>query len=229
MVLECSVLGAQWRRHEHGVQRRDTAFPLPSPASRSRPRCSATSRSRSRRRAARDGFEREDAAAGEEVEEVRAGDARADDVEERLPGALGGGADIVRRNGNAAAAERACGDAERPSVDLRRRSFADEVVVSGECFVPDVDRRRLGSVQCEHDEAFESAITAHAPVHDPFWSSPTSSSPTCGSYPATRARHRPILGHRAQEVLERQDLVCSVFGIEPDGSNASSTCVPSSR
>ena len=40
-------------------------------------------------------------------------DSGADDVEERLARALGGGADVLRRNGDAAAAERARGDAER--------------------------------------------------------------------------------------------------------------------
>lgn len=39
-------------------------------------------------------------------------DPRADDVEERLTRALGGGADVVRRDGDAAAAKRAGRDAE---------------------------------------------------------------------------------------------------------------------
>jgi hypothetical protein len=43
---------------------------------------------------------------------VRADDPWADDVEKGLSGALGGGADIVRRDGDAAAAERPRGDAE---------------------------------------------------------------------------------------------------------------------
>ena len=63
--------------------------------------------------AAGDGLKRKDAGSGEEVEEVSSVDLRADDVEERLPRALGGGADVVRRNGDAAAAERPRGDAQR--------------------------------------------------------------------------------------------------------------------
>jgi hypothetical protein len=43
---------------------------------------------------------------------VGADDSRADEVEECLSRALGGGADVLRRDWNAAAAERARGDAE---------------------------------------------------------------------------------------------------------------------
>jgi len=62
--------------------------------------------------AARDGLEREDAGAGEEVEKTGAVDPRADDVEERLSRAFGGGADVVRRDGDAAAAKCAGRDPE---------------------------------------------------------------------------------------------------------------------
>jgi hypothetical protein len=63
-------------------------------------------------RAARDCLERERAAAGEEVEEVSTCDAAADDVEERLARAFGGRANVARRYRDAAATQRARGDAE---------------------------------------------------------------------------------------------------------------------
>jgi hypothetical protein len=62
---------------------------------------------------ARNGLKRKDSAAREEIEKPRALDAIADDVEERLTGALGRGPDQARRNWNAAAAECAASDAER--------------------------------------------------------------------------------------------------------------------
>ena len=68
---------------------------------------------RRRGRAARDRFEREDAAAGEEIEKVRAVDARAGDVEKGHARALGGRPRLARRNGNAAPAQCAGGDAQR--------------------------------------------------------------------------------------------------------------------
>ena len=71
---------------------------------------------------ARDGLEGKDAASCEEIEEARSGDSRADDVEVRLPGAFGSGADVAPRNWNAAAPERAGSDPER-SRALRRSRY----------------------------------------------------------------------------------------------------------
>ena len=59
------------------------------------------------RRAARDRFEREDAAARKEIEKSRAFDRRPDDVEERLPRALRSRTDFAARDRNAAPAQRA--------------------------------------------------------------------------------------------------------------------------
>jgi hypothetical protein len=65
-----------------------------------------------RRRAARQRLEREDAAAGEEIEKVRAVDAIADDVEVRLPRALGRRTNAFALDWNSAAAKGAGCDSD---------------------------------------------------------------------------------------------------------------------